>query len=95
MVVVVDWWVVVVVDRGVLVVVVGARVVVVVGGAVLVVVVDVAVVVVVEAVVVVVDGWAPAGLAGPPTTPRRSGAKTPSALSEARRPSLPVGTDAA
>ena len=95
MVVVVDWWVVVVVDRGVLVVVVGARVVVVVGGAVLVVVVDVAVVVVVEAVVVVVDGWAPAGLASPPTTPRKSGAKTPSALSEARRPSLPVGTDAA
>ena len=92
---VVDSWVVVVVDRGVLVVVVGARVVVVVGGAVLVVVVDGAVVVVVEAVVVVVDGWAPAGLASPPTTPRKSGAKTPSALSEARRPSLPVGTDAA
>jgi hypothetical protein len=94
MVVVVVGWAVVVVDRGALVVVVGARVVVVVGGAV-VVVVDVAVVVVVEAVVVVVGGCAPAGLAGPPTTPRRSGAKTPSALRDARRASLPVGTDAA
>ena len=93
-VVVVDGWAVVVVDRGALVVVVGARVVVVVGGAV-VVVVEVAVVVVVELVVVVVEGCAPAGLGGPPTTPRSSGAKTASALSEARRRSVPVDIDAA
>jgi hypothetical protein len=94
-VVVVDGWVVVVVDRGALVVVVGARVVVVVGGAVVVVVVGGAVVVVVEAVVVVVGGCAPAGLAGPQKGPSRRGTKTASALSEARRPTLPVGTDAA